>query len=131
MQFFLLDGVGAAFLLVLFGLGLLFIIIAILVEAAVMLWMKYILTYKTAFIHSLTVNVVSLAAGFILSGANSDLFQLNNMAGFGVMFAVTLLVEFLLLYFMNKTKPASQTALVCLVMNAVTYLVAFFFIQIL
>lgn len=131
MQFFLLDGVGAGFLLFLFGLGLLFIIIVILVEAAVMQWMKYITAYKTAFIHSLTVNLVSLAAGLILAGLNNELFQLKNMAGFGVMFAVTLLIEFLLLFLMNRTKPASRTALVCGVMNAVTYLVAFFIIQIL
>ena len=40
MSIYLLDGVGAGFLLLLFGLGVLFIFIAILAEAMVMQWMK-------------------------------------------------------------------------------------------
>ena len=131
MSYYLLDGVGGAFLIVLFGLGLLFIVIAILLEAAILQWMKYIQTYKTALVHSLTVNLVSLAAGFILSFSDNSFLNLGDLRGFAIFFLVTYVVELGVLYLMNKTQPLRRTALVCLVMNALTYLLAYLLILVL
>ncbi len=128
MSIYLLDGVGAGFLLLLFGLGVLFIFIAILAEAMVMQWMKYEQVKKKALLRSFVVNLISLAAGFILTSSSSDLFHLENMAGFALMFAVTLLIETTGLYLMYKEKPVTKTLLVSLVMNAVTYLLAYILI---
>lgn len=129
MKIILLDGVGAGFLLVIFGLGLLFIIIAILLEAMIMQWMKFQAEFKTALTQSLAVNIASLAVGFALTSVDSDLFQLNNMTGFGIMFIITVLVELALLYLMNKKLPVQKTMMTCLVMNGATYAAAFLLIQ--
>lgn len=129
MRIILLDGVGAGILLFLFGLGLLFIIIAILLEAMIMQWMKMHASFKVALPQSVGVNIASLASGFVLSSIDSDLFHLNNMAGFGVMFLVTVIIEFILLYLMNKKEPVKKILLICLAMNMATYLAAFILIQ--
>ena len=129
MSVYLLDGVGAGILLLLFGLGVLFIVIAILAEAMIMQWMKYEAVFKKALLRSFVVNLVSLAAGFILTTSAPDLFHLENMGGFVLMFAATLLLETTGLYLMYKTQPLSKTLLVSLVMNAVTYLLAYLLIN--
>lgn len=128
MSIYLLDGVGAGFLLVLFGLGLLFIFIAILAEAMLMQWMNYEPVFKKALLRSFVVNLISLGAGFILTSSSSRLFHLENMAGFAMMFALTLLIETTGLYLMYREKPISRTVLVSLVMNAVTYILAYILI---
>ncbi|MBK6827809.1 MAG: hypothetical protein KA229_11010 [Chitinophagaceae bacterium] len=128
MSIYLLDGVGAGFLLLLFGLGVLFIFIAILAEAMVMQLMKYEPVFKKAMLRSFVVNLISLAAGFILTSSSSSLFHLENMAGFALMFAVTLLIETIGLYLMYREKPVTKTLLVSLVMNVVTYLLAYILI---
>lgn len=125
MQLFLLDGAGAGILLLFFGLGLLFIFLAILLETFVMLQMKYHSVIRKAFIQSLAANLLSLAAGFILIGIDNNLFQLDNIGGFGLMFAATILVETVTLYIMNEAKPVQKTILVSLVMNLTTYMLAF------
>ena len=94
----------------------------------VMQWMKYEPVFKKALLRSFVVNLISLAAGFILTSSSSDLFHLENMAGFALMFAVTLLIETTGLYLMYKEKPVTKTLLVSLVMNAVTYLLAYILI---
>jgi hypothetical protein len=120
----LLDGVGAGFLVLLFGLGLLFIIIAIFLEAFVMQWMKYQSRYRNALVQSLVANLVSLAAGFVLLNVNGRFFHLENLLSLGVMFVVTFVVEFILLYLMNKGVPVKKTLAVSLAMNVVTYVIA-------
>jgi hypothetical protein len=124
----LLDGVGAGFLFLLFGLGLLFLIAAILIEAWVMQKMKYQASYRTALIQSLTVNLVSLAAGFVLSGISTDLFAVDNFLGFAILFGATVLLEFAVLYLLNRNKPLQPTFMASLVMNLVTYCIAFLLI---
>lgn len=128
MSIYLLDGVGAGFLLFLFGLGILFLIIAILAEAMVMQLMKYEPVFKKAVLRSFVVNLISLAAGFILTSSSSALFHLENMAGFALMFAVTMLIETTGLYLMYKEKPLARTILVSLLMNLLTYLLAYILI---
>lgn len=129
MSLYLLDGIGAGFLVYFFGIGLLFIISLIFIEAIVMFWLKYQPLFKTAFLQSLAVNLLSLAGGFLLIKIDSDLFALDNYAGFGLMFLATLLLETLLLYRLNRNKLLKQTIFVSILMNIVTYLMAFFIIQ--
>lgn len=129
MKIILLDGVGAGFLIYLFGAGLLFIFVAVMLEALVMQWMQYQTPFKKSFLQSLAVNLLSLAGGYVLIETDSDLFQLNNKAGFGLMFVSTLLLETALLYNLNRKKTLKQTIAVCLVMNLVTYFIAFLIIQ--
>lgn len=129
MSLYLLDGIGAGFLVYFFGIGLLFITCIIFIEAAVMFWMKYQPLFKKAFLQSVAVNLLSLAGGFLLIEIDSNLFGFDSYAGFGLMFASTLLLETSLLYFLNREKLPEKTLLVSFVMNFVTYLIAFFISQ--
>jgi hypothetical protein len=128
MKYILLDGVGAAFFMMIFLLGLVFIILAILIEAAVMRQMKFHPVYKKCLLQSLVANLLSLAAGFVLINSGGNFFQVDNLSGFAVLFVITLVIEWLVLYLMNRKKPLMQTLNVCVVMNLVTYAIAFLII---
>lgn len=128
MNDYLLDGIGGAFLVMLFGLGLLFILVAILIEAAVMAKMKFMENFKKSLLVSFVANILSMAAGIVLSNADEDLFNLKTLQGFAVYFAVTLVIEFIVMYLMNKKVAVQRTLWVCTVMNLVTYAIAAFLI---
>lgn len=130
MKIILLDGVGAEFFLIAFVLGLLFIVVAVFIEALIMKWMKYHDVFKKAFLQSLTVNLVSLAVGFILFSSDSEFFQLDNTAGIITLYGITVVVEGLLLFLMNRSKPFARTVGVCAIMNLSSYAVAFLLISI-
>jgi hypothetical protein len=125
----LLDGVGAGFLLAIFGLGLLFIAAAVFIEAVVMMKMKYHKVFKRALIQSLVANLLSLALGFILINSDGDFYNMESFSGFVSLFALTLLIEFLALYLMNRKESLLRTLTVCVVMNLVTYLIAFLLLR--
>lgn len=129
MKYILLDGVGAGFFLFIFLLGLAFIVVAILIEAVVMKQMKYHAAYKKCLLQSLVANLLSLAAGFLIINSGSGFFQVDNLPGFGVLFAITIAVELMVLYLMNKNEPILRTLKVCVLMNLVTYAIAFLIIQ--
>lgn len=124
MKPILLDGVGAGILVFIFALGVLFIITVIFIEAVVLWKMKYHAAYSKALLHSTVANLLSLAAGIALVEIDSELFQLDNRGGLGLMFAVTLVVEGLLLYLMNRAAPLRQTIKVCFLMNLISYAIA-------
>ena len=128
MNYYLLDGIGGAFLVMLFGLGLLFILVAILIEAAVMAKMKFMENFKKSLLVSFVANILSMAAGIVLSNADEDLFNLKTLQGFAVYFAVTLVIEFIVMYLMNKKVAVQRTLWVWTVMNLVTYAIAAFLI---
>ena len=129
MSFYLLDGVGAGFLLLLFALGLAFLLIAILLEAFIMQRMKFELLFQKALVNSLAANLVSLAAGFLITSIDQERFALDNMGGFAIFFAVTVLVEAAVLYLIYRSKPFAQILQTSLLMNACTYLIAFLLIK--
>lgn len=124
MKYYLLDGVGGAFLLVLFGLGLLFIIVAVFLEAWIIYKMKFTAAFNRALLFSFVANIISMAAGLILSNADAELFHLNNIQGFAIMFVTTVILEFVILYLLNKQSPLKRTLWVCTAMNLVTYTIA-------
>lgn len=128
MNYYLLDGVGGAFLLVLFGAGLLFLTLAILIEAMVMHKMNFADTFKKAMLFSFVANVVSVAAGLVLSNADAELFHLTNLKGFAVFFVTTVIIEFAVLYLLNRQSSLKRTLLVCTLMNLVSYALAALFI---
>jgi hypothetical protein len=125
----LLDGVGAGFILVLFGLGLLFILLAVFIEGVVMMKMKYHNVFKRALLHSLVANLVSLALGFILINSDREFYNIEYFSGFVSLFAITLVSEFMVLYLMNRKESLLRTLTVCVVMNLVTYLLAFLLLR--
>ncbi len=125
-MFYLLDAGGAALFYLLIGAGLFFMLLAVLIEALMMLIMKYH-TFRKAIVQSLVVNLVSMIGGFFLLQLEWDWFNLDSIEGFIGMFLITLLIEGFILWLFNKSTRISRTALVTLVMNIITYIVLFFF----
>ncbi len=126
MKFFLLDAGGAGLLVAFIGLGIIFLFIAILLEAIVMSVFKYN-EFKKAFLHSLIVNIASLCVGFIMEEYLSNGLDASQWQILLILYGVTLIVETPILYAMNRAKPVSKTILVSLVMNFITYIILFLF----
>ena len=115
MNIYLLDA-GGLFYIAIFA-GILFLLVAVLVEALIMKLMKYNLFGK-AFLHSLLVNIISAVAGYLLMDTAFDSETLVGLAG---LFLITLIIEGIGLYLLNNKYPVGKTFKVTLVMNLVTY----------
>ena len=127
MKLYLLDAGGAGLVI---GALILFIIIAIAVEAIVMLLMKYNKAGKV-FLDSFLVNIASLAGGFILNSFTGELFGFTTspILNLVILYAITLVIEFPLLYLLNRKQPAGKTFLTCAVMNIVSYIILYLFVE--
>lgn len=128
MNTYLLDGVGGAFLLIFFGAAILFLLIAILVESFIMKRMKFTDTINKAILISFVANLVSTIAGWLLADNDNEHFNLGTVEGFGLLFLVTVVLEFIVMKLFSKTQTLQRTLLVCVVMNLATYAIAALFI---
>lgn len=127
MNFYLLDMGGAGLYNAALLILIVFILFAVLIEAFVMKLMNYN-PFGKAFLHSAIVNLVSLAAGFILVTSFEGQFDIYTTDGFFEMFGLTILLEGVVLYFLNNTRSFWKTLLVSLVMNVVSYVLLLLFI---
>jgi hypothetical protein len=127
MRLYLLDAGGAGLA---FAALIVFIIIAVVVEAIVMLLMKYNKAGK-AFLDSFLVNIASLAAGFILSAFVGEIFYLTDsiLLNWLILYVLTVVVEFLLLYLLNRKQPTGKTFLMSAVMNVASYIILYLFVE--
>ena len=129
MNLYILDA-GAPFLLEF--VMLIFLLLATLVEAIVLIIMKFNPPAK-CFLDALLVNLGSLAAGYLL--LNFVNFEGRNAEGtdrwteLAVMFAVTVIVEGLLLMLLNRKKPAKAVWLGALAINVVSYILLAIFLN--
>jgi biotin transporter BioY len=124
MKFYFLDAGGAGLV---FGFMIIFMIAAIIVEALIMLALKYNPVGK-AFLDSLVINLVSLGVGFmILSVSDSLDITDNEILNYILVFLITVLTEMLALYLLNRSKPFSKTMQVSFVINLVSYGILFLF----
>lgn len=121
MKVFLLDA-GGAFLV--FSLLIVFLIIAIVLEAVILILFKIDKPGKS-FLYSLIVNLASLGVGYIT-------LPLVRQIGIGYtssgqvlrwvfVFAITVLIEGILLILLTKKKPREKVWLATVVMNLVSY----------
>ena len=118
MRFYLLDGAAAGLIL---GLLIIFMLAAIVFEALTLLLLKYNKAGK-AFLDSFVVNIASLAFGFLLLTTRFGLeFTGNDYLDFFLIFLITVLVEFVILYLMNRQKPVKKTLVAAVVVNLVSY----------
>lgn len=99
----------------------------ILVEAAIMYWLKYN-RFTRSLLHSFLANITSLAAGFLLIEVLPRFFGKYSIGNLLALMLITILVEFPVLYLLNRTKPLKSTATVCVVMNVVTYILFYLYI---
>ena len=130
MKYYLSDAGGAGLIFFVYGVIVLFIVLAILLEAAVMIAMKYNIRFKKAALDSTIINVASLVVGFILLEYFEDFITSYTPLNFLILYIITVVIESWLLYLLNKTKPFKQTLKVTLVMNLISYLLLFFMTRI-
>jgi hypothetical protein len=119
MHKYLLDAGGAGLV---FGIMIIFMIIAVVAEALVMIIMKYNKGGK-AFLDSFLANLASLIAGYILlllPGSSLYFFD-SEVLNWLVLYGGTVVVEFVVLWLLNRKHSAGKTWLVSIVMNIVTY----------
>lgn len=126
MEVYLLDAGGAGLYYIFIGLAIIFMLLAVLAEAGIMILMKYTIPFKKAFIDSLIINVISLAAGFILLEL-FDTPDFSTIQTLAIFYIITVIIEAIGLYLLNKQKPVQKTILVTIAMNMVTYIILYLF----
>jgi hypothetical protein len=127
MRIILLDAGGAGLA---YAALAIFMIIAVVTEAVVMMIMRYNNAGKS-FLDSFVANVTSLVAGYLLFAATGSGFYIVDSVIFNflLLLVITVAVEFAVLYFMNRGRPANKTFLVATVMNVATYIILYFFVE--
>jgi len=120
MNFYLLDAAGAGLII---GLLVIFMIAAIFLEGLTLLLLKYNNAARS-FLDALIVNLASLGVGFLIVNFTSNGldFTDNLYVDFILIFLVTVIVEFAVLYLLNRKKPVMQTLIAATVINVVSYL---------
>ena len=99
-------------------------VVAILLEAGIMIWMKYNTSLKKAFIDSLVINIASLAAGFALLNFFDTLGN-YTLPALAILYGVTVIIETTILQLLNRKHKLSKTLLVSLLMNLATYIILY------
>ena len=118
MRIYLLDGAAAGLIL---ALLIIFMLAAIVLEGLTLLLLKYNKAGRV-FIDSFVVNIASLAFGFLLLTTRFGLaFTGNDYLDFILIFVITVVVEFIVLYLMNRQKPVKKTLVAAIVINLVSY----------
>ena len=120
MKYYLLDAGGAGLIL---GLLLIFMLAAIFLEGITLLLLKYNNAGRS-FLDALVINLASLGVGYlIVSFTPTGLDFTNNLyLDFFLIFLVTVVVEFIVLYLVNQKKPVKKTFIAATVINLVSYL---------
>jgi len=108
-----------------FGLAILVFFLIVLIEATVMLIMKYN-PFKKALMQSLIINLVAVGIALILTRFFPEKYSSYSLSGNRVpMIIITFLGELAALYFLNPAKQFVKTIAACTVMNLVSYLLMF------
>lgn len=120
MNFYLLDAAAGGLIL---GFLLIFMLLAVVLEAVTMLLLKYNKAGKS-FLDSFLVNVASLIVGLLIMNLNDDGIDMvdNEYVNIFLLFAITVVIEFLFLFLLNRKKPLGKTAIAAIVINIVSYL---------
>jgi hypothetical protein len=120
MKYYLLDAGGAGLIL---GLLVIFMLAAIFLEGLTLTLLKYTNAGRS-FLNALVINLSSLGVGYlIVSFTPTGLDFTNNVyLDFFLIFLVTVVVEFIVLYLLNQKKPVKKTFIAAMVINLVSYL---------
>jgi len=120
MKYYLLDAGGAGLIL---GLLVIFMLAAIFLEGLTLLLLKYNNAGRS-FLDALVINLASLGVGYlIVSFTPTGLDFTNNLyLDFFLIFLVTVVVEFIVLYLLNQKKSVKKTFIAATVINLVSYL---------
>ena len=125
MNFYLLDAAAPGLI---YGVMIFFMLITIVLEAVIMIIMKYNKAGK-AFLDSFIINLVSMGAGFGILFTGTGLFEIVDSAALSIfiLFLITAAVEFVVLYLLNRKTAIQRTIVTSLVINIVSYLLFYLF----
>ena len=125
MNFYLLDAAAPGLI---YGVMIFFMLITIVLEAVIMIIMKYNKAGK-AFLDSFIINLVSMGAGFGILFTGTGLFEIVDSAALSIfiLFPITAAVEFVVLYLLNRKTTIQRTIVISLVINIVSYLLFYLF----
>lgn len=125
MNLFLLDAGGAGLV---FGIMIIFMIAAVVIEALLMVVMKYNMAGK-AFLDAFLVNLTSLVAGYILLWTTGELFYYfdSPFLNWLTLYSITVVIEFVILYLLNRRHRVGKTFLTCVIMNVASYVAWYLF----
>ena len=126
MKFYLLDAGGLG--LMIGFLLVIFILLAILLEGVTLLLLKYN-NAGGSFLNAFVINIASLAVGFLITIINPNGldFTTNEYLDFFLVFLITVIVEFGVLYLLNRKKPIQKTLTAAIVINLASYLLLILF----
>jgi hypothetical protein len=83
--------------------------------------MKYNIKFKKALLDSFLANLATFTLGFVLIEFVSDFFNSTELFNLFVLYIISVLMEWGVLYLLNRAKPAKQSFVVAVVMNVPTY----------
>ena len=106
-----------------------FMAIAVVAEAFVMLLMKYNVAGK-ALLDSFIVNIASLIVGYLLYGITGSLFYITDslILNWLLLYALTVLVEFCILNWLSRSRPRNKTLATSAMTNVASYLILYIFV---
>lgn len=123
MTIYPLDAAGAGLLL---GLAIIFLFLTVLTEGITMTLSRYTPAAKS-FLNVIIINLASLIGGYLLVLVWPDLFEITprKFYNYILLYAITVAMEYPVLWAMNKTKPLGRTLGIVLLINLVSYLVLY------
>jgi hypothetical protein len=136
MNHYLLDAAGAAILIILPLAILLLLFVWGLIEGFFIYLFKINRFWKSVW-HAIIINIISLIVGFIIIGVSrnmgyeeyTDVANKPELIASWVMFwALSILVEALVLKALNKTKGWGKIFFASLLMNIFTYIVLYAYV---
>lgn len=125
MNLYLLDAGGVGLVI---GFLVIFMIVAILLEGVTLLLLKYNSAGKS-FLDAFVINIASLAVGYLITtvASNGLDFTSNAYLDFFLIFLITVIVEFGVLYLLNMKKPVKRTLVAAIAVNLVSYILLILF----
>lgn len=104
------------------------IAITILAEAVVMLLLKYN-NFGKSLLHSLILNLASVAVGYVLLETVPALFGNYEIPQLLLLLLITVAVELPLLYLLNRNRPVKETIITASLINLVTYILFYCYVR--
>lgn len=129
MKFFFLDVADAGVSGGSFDWTLIIVlVVTIFIEAAILFLMKYNRIRKSLQ-DSFIINIASIATGFVLYKYAVSLFSSYSFRNLLILFAITVVIEFAVLYLLNRKTEIAKTLRSVILINIVSYFLLYLFMS--
>ena len=125
MHYSLLDAGGAALLVIVLGAGILFLVLAIVIEAFFIKGMGLVEHFGKAMLQSFLANLITVIAGYLLMFVAGEYFFDYIWITLAFCYVITVLIEAKILQAMNHGSTFRGTFRVSVYMNIVTYVLLY------